>query len=88
MLLVPLILYYAIQAYILLIIVWVLGSWFPQWKYQSWYRFIEDLVSPYMNLFRAIPLRMGMFDLSPMLAILVLWVVQRLVLSLSVVGMR
>lgn len=88
MLLIPLILYYAIQAYILLIIVWVLGSWFPQWKYQSWYRFIEDLVSPYMNLFRAIPLRMGMFDLSPMLAILVLWVVQRLVISLAVGGIR
>ncbi|HES58204.1 MAG TPA: YggT family protein [Firmicutes bacterium] len=81
--LVPWIIYYIIQAYILLILVWVFGSWFPQWRYQSWYRTVEDLVSPYMNLFKAIPLRIGMIDLAPMLAIFVLFIVQRLVISLT-----
>ena len=85
---VPLILYYVIQAYIMLILVWVFGSWFPQWRSQSWYRTVEDLVSPYMNLFRMIPLRIGMIDLSPMLAIFVLFMLQRLIVNLSVGGMR
>lgn len=83
---VPLIIYYVIQAYILLILVWVFGSWFPQWRYQSWYRTVEDLVSPYMNLFKLIPLRIGMIDLSPMLAIFVLFILQRLVISLAMGG--
>ena len=71
----------AIQLYIMLIFVWVLGSWFPQWRQYVWYRVVEDMVRPYINLFRAIPLRIGMIDLSPMLAILVLIILQRLVLS-------
>jgi len=85
---IPLILNYVIEAYILLIIVWVLGSWFPQWKYTAWYRVVEDLVTPYMSLFKAIPLRIGMFDLSPMLAIFALALIQRLIISLAVGGMR
>lgn len=81
--LIPMILYYVVQAYILLILVWVFGSWFPQWQQQSWYRTVEDLVAPYMNLFKLIPLRIGMIDLSPMLAIFVLFILQRLILNLG-----
>ena len=65
----------------MLIFVWVLGSWFPQWRQYAWYRVVEDMVRPYINLFRALPLRIGMIDLSPMLAILVLIILQRLVIS-------
>jgi uncharacterized protein YggT (Ycf19 family) len=85
---VPMILYYTIQAYILLILVWVFGSWFPQWRQQPWYRTVEDLVSPYMNLFKLIPLRFGMIDLSPMLAIFVLFILQQLIVNLTVGGLR
>lgn len=69
----------AIQAYIFLIFVSVLGSWFPQWKGQSWYRLVEDIVRPYMSLFRGLPLRIGMLDLTPMAAILLLIIFERLV---------
>ena len=73
----------AIQLYILLVFVWVLGSWFPQWRYQSWFQTVESVVKPYMDLFKAVPLRMGMIDLTPMLAIFVLYILQQIVLNLA-----
>ncbi|MCH7471469.1 YggT family protein [bacterium] len=72
---------YALQAYIMLIFVWVLGSWFPQWRSMGWYRMVESLVRPYMDLFRALPLRIGMMDLTPMVAIFILIIFQRLLKS-------
>jgi YggT family protein len=79
MLLVGLFVYYALQAYILLIFVWVLGSWFPQWRGQAWYRVAEDIVRPYLRLFEPLPAQAGMIDFRPMVAILVLVILQVLV---------
>ena len=78
--------YWAVQAYILLIFVWVLGSWFPQWRYQSWFRFVNDVVEPYINLFKPLPLRIGMLDLTPMVAIMVLWLFQTLLQKIMLGG--
>lgn len=61
--------HYAIRLYMLLIFVWVMGSWFPQWRGQQWYSTVGDIIKPYMDLFKRIPLRMGMIDLTPMLAL-------------------
>ncbi|MBN2082053.1 YggT family protein [bacterium] len=72
-------LHYALRAYVLLIFVYVLGSWFPQWRQQAWYRLISDLVQPYLQLFSKLPLRVGMLDLTPMLALLILMVVDQFV---------
>jgi YggT family protein len=78
---------YAIRAYMLLIFVYVLGSWFPQWQYTAWYRFVGDIVRPYLNIFRAIPLRMGMIDLTPMLAMFALIILERLLMATMIGGM-
>jgi YggT family protein len=75
--------YYAIQLYIMLIFVWALGSWFPQWRYQSWYRFISDVVEPYIGLFRRLPLRFNMLDFTPLVAIFVLYLFQNLVMMMA-----
>ena len=80
--------YYAIELYILLIFVWVLGSWFPQWRQQAWFKFVQDIVEPYMRLFQGLNLRVGMFDLRPMVAIFVLWIFQILVRSVMFGGGR
>lgn len=85
---VALFVHYAIQLYMLLIFVWVLGSWFPQWKGQQWFRTVEDLIKPYMDLFKAIPLRIGMLDLSPMLALVVLMIVDSLLRATMHGGVR
>ena len=77
----------AIRVYMALIFVWVLGSWFPQWRGKPWYRVIEDLINPYMNLFKALPLRMGMIDLTPMAAIFVLIIVENVLHAVARGGM-
>jgi uncharacterized protein YggT (Ycf19 family) len=83
MLIATLIVAYAIRAYELLIMVWVFGSWLPQLRYQAWYRLVGDAVQPYLNLFRALPLRVqmgaGAMDLTPIVALLVLAGFERLV---------
>lgn len=67
----------AINLYIALIFVWALGaSFFPDWRYAAWYRALNDIVEPYINLFRGLRLQIGMFDLSPMVAVTFLSILQ------------
>lgn len=73
-----------IQLYILLIIVWSFGSWFPAWRYQQWFRLVHEFVWPYMCLFSSLPLRSGGFDFTPMVAIVVLWLFRQLVFMAAV----
>ena len=44
--------------------------------------FIHDTVDPYLNIFRRIIPSFGMFDFSPILAIIVLLIVQGIVVGL------
>ncbi|MCB1218583.1 YggT family protein [bacterium] len=72
----------AIRLYSYMIIVWSFGSFFPQWRYQKWFQMLASVVEPYVNLFRQLNLRVGMFDLSPMVAIFVLWIFSALIMSI------
>jgi YggT family protein len=62
------------QFYIMLIIVYVLMSWFPMngAGIQDVYRVIGSLVEPYLSVFRRFIPPMGGMDFSPLIAILVL----------------
>jgi YggT family protein len=74
--------------YLLLILAYIITSWIPL-PYNVWLnriqRFLYDVVDPYIRLFRRFlpQLRMGGLglDLSPVLAILVLFAVERVVIS-------
>jgi YggT family protein len=74
--------------YLLLIIAYIVTSWIPL-PYNVWLnrvqRFLYDVVDPYIRLFRRFlpQLRMGGLglDLSPVLAILVLFAVERVITS-------
>ena len=74
--------------YLLLIIAYIVTSWIPL-PYNVWLnrvqRFLYDVVDPYIRLFRRFlpQLRLGGLglDLSPVLAILVLFAVERVVIS-------
>jgi YggT family protein len=74
--------------YLLLIIAYIITSWIPL-PYNVWLnrvqRFLYDVVDPYLRLFRRFlpQLRMGGLglDLSPVLAILVLFAVERVIIS-------
>jgi YggT family protein len=70
--------------YVLLILIWVLLSWIPV-PYSriaaAVQEFLDDVVRPYIRLFRFLP-ALGPFDLSPIIAVVVLLVGAGLVNSL------
>ena len=76
--------------YFILIFIRILLSWIPRMPYYPWLRttvdFVHQVVDPYLNIFRRFlpPLGVGGmgFDLSPILAIIVLSIVWRVVVSL------
>ena len=75
-----------ITVYILLILAYVLTSWI-RLPYSPWLnriqRFLYDVCEPYLRLFRRIIPPIGPLDLSPMVAIIVLVLAQRLVSALA-----
>jgi YggT family protein len=71
-----------IYVYVLLIFVYVLISW-VQLPYTPWVRriseFLRDVCEPYLRLFRRILPPLGPLDLSPVVAIVALFVLMRLI---------
>ncbi|MEX0673323.1 MAG: YggT family protein [Gaiellaceae bacterium] len=71
-----------ITVYILLILVYVLSSWIRV-PYNPWLnriqRFLYDVCEPYLRLFRRVLPPLGPIDLSPVVAIIVLYVIQSVV---------
>ena len=74
-----------VLVYVLLILVYILSSWF-QLPYRPWlYRirqFLADVCEPYLRLFRRILPPLGPLDLSPMVAVFVLVILDQVVVAL------
>jgi YggT family protein len=74
-----------IGVYVLVILVYIITSWI-RLPYSPWLnrvqRFLYDVCDPYLRLFRRIVPPLGPLDLSPMLAVIVLLVVQQLLNSI------
>jgi uncharacterized protein YggT (Ycf19 family) len=74
-----------VWVYVLLILAFILTSWI-RLPYSPWLsriqRFLYDVCDPYLRIFRRIVPPIGPLDLSPMIAVIVLLVVQRVLLSL------
>jgi YggT family protein len=76
--------------YLILIFARILLSWIPRMPYNPYLRavvtFIEETVDPYLNLFRRILPPLGgrgfALDLSPIIAIILLLIVQGIVVGL------
>jgi uncharacterized protein YggT (Ycf19 family) len=76
--------------YLILIFARILLSWIPRMPYNPYLRavvtFIEQTVDPYLNLFRRILPPLGgrgfALDLSPIIAIILLLIVQGVVVGL------
>ena len=79
--------YVFIWVYILLLFAYILTSWI-RLPYQPWLnraqRFLYDVCDPYLRIFRRFVPSLGPLDLSPMVAILTLVVIQWLLDSLIV----
>jgi YggT family protein len=75
--------------YLALIFIRILLTWIPRMPFNPYLRaavaFVERVTNPYLNIFRAILRPVGFggmaLDLSPIIAIIVLYVVRGLVLS-------
>ncbi len=72
-----------IFVYILLNMMFQLGLRPPYSRYvDAVMSFLRDVCEPYLKIFRRFIPRVGMFDLTPMIAIIVLWIVQTIVVNL------
>jgi YggT family protein len=79
-----------ITVYIIVIIAWVVLSFIfamgVRIPYSRWSNavldFMRDTASPWLNLFRPLPLRIGPLDLTPIVAILVLQILGGIVVRL------
>ena len=75
--------------YLALILLYILMSWIPM-PYTVWLnriqRFLYDVVSPYLNIFRRLLPQFDMgglrLDLSPIIAIFSLYLILRLIIAL------
>ena len=69
--------------YFLLIFAYILMSWIRM-PYSIWMnriqRFLYDVVEPYLRIFRRFIPPLGPLDISPIVAIIVLWIVSGLVI--------
>jgi YggT family protein len=71
--------------YMILIFIYVLTGWI-RLPYSPWLnriqRFLYDICEPYLRLFRRILPPLGPLDLSPIVAVVVLIVLQRVLISI------
>ena len=75
--------------YLVLIFIRIIMTWIPRIPYNRWLdmflTFVKDVTDPYLNLFRRLipPVRMGpgALDLSPIVAVFVLFIVGGIVVS-------
>jgi len=74
-----------ILVYILLLFAYILTSW-VRLPYRPWLnrvqRFLYDVCDPYLRLFRRFLPPLGPLDLSPMVGVVVLFLIQRVLVSL------
>ena len=61
---------------------YILTSWVPQIKNNFIVEFLEAICEPYLKLFRKFIPPIGMLDISPVVALIVLSVIQNIIIAL------
>ncbi len=74
----------ALNIYSLLCMIRIILTWIPGVSYSSFARFLSQICDPYLNLFRGIRwMRLGAFDFSPAIAMVLLQVAANLLSNLG-----
>lgn len=60
----------------------IIISWFPVDPYHSVVQFLHQVTDPILAPFKRIPLQVGMLDLSPLLAFVTLFFINRVVVRI------
>lgn len=68
-----------IQLLIILVFIHALGSWFPQIRESRFYHLIDRIVEPMLRPIRQVLPYMGGIDISPMILIFILLIIDRLI---------
>lgn len=69
-------------AYTFLLLIRVIGSWFPRLAYSSFMKLVGKVTDPYLNLFRRIIPPIGPIDISPMVAFFSLQIIQYILFAI------
>lgn len=72
---------YTVMCFVRIIITWV-----PSMQYSGVGRFLSSMCDPYLNIFARLPLRFGMLDFSPVVAIGVLTLLSSLLSTTASTG--
>lgn len=74
-----------VSVYVLLILAYIVSSWI-RLPYSPWLnrvqRFLYDVCDPYLRIFRRLVPSLGPVDLSPMVAVFSLLILERIVIAL------
>ncbi|MDD4202020.1 MAG: YggT family protein [Candidatus Omnitrophica bacterium] len=65
-----------------LLIIRIVLSWFQIYSYSEIIQILYKITDPILRPFRRLPLRIGMIDLSPMVAFLVLWFLRNVIVGI------
>ncbi|CCO08764.1 YggT family protein [Desulforamulus hydrothermalis] len=75
-------LHVAFWVYEMMLLIRILLSWIPHNPYNPITRFLYETTDPYLNIFRRFIPPIGMIDISPIIAFLVLRMIQQFIFGL------
>lgn len=64
--------FYFLRAYQFILVMYVLMTWFPNFRESQLFRLVARLAEPYLSRFRRLIPPIGMVDLSPLIGFLLL----------------
>lgn len=70
----------AFEVYSVLLMIRIVLSWIRHNPYQPIFRFIYEITDPYLRIFRRLVPPYGQIDFSPIAALFVLYIIQRIFL--------
>ena len=78
----PYLVHLCFSVYTLMIFVRILASWIPEINQYRFMLYVYEYTDPYLNFFRRVIPPLGMFDLSPIVALFSLNILENIVLAL------
>ena len=70
--------------YMMMLVIRILSSWFPDLQDHPVFRFLRFYTDPYLNIFRRFIPPLGIFDLSPLVAFFALQLLETFVKGLLI----
>ena len=77
---------FLVNIYMIIITIRIVLTWFSGFDYGRFQEILAAITDPYLNWFRRLPLRVGYLDLSPLVALGVLTLVNRIFSTFAIYG--